>query len=242
MSYKAKVARGFSRAAGSYDHYATLQSRVASALYAKLPEAAFRQPILDLGCGTGALSRLCARDGYNTPIFALDIAEKMCAQAGGLPLVADMEALPIDAATIPTIYSSMALQWAENSQAALNECRRVLKKQGVLMASIVLPGSLKEVAAAFGPARLNRLYSAVEWQDFCAEAGFGHVEWSEASIVQHYPNLESVLASIRRIGASRKARVTPLTRSQLAHARAHYPSGPKGLPLSWQIGYITARV
>ena len=75
---KAQVQKNFSQNAITYDQYAVVQKEMARELIEKIRSTGvhFRN-ILEIGCGTGFLTELLARDYPLAQITATDIAPEM---------------------------------------------------------------------------------------------------------------------------------------------------------------------
>ena len=102
---KAQVQKNFGQNAITYDEYAVVQKEMAKELFDKIKRkgCCFRN-ILEIGCGTGFLTELLAREYPNAQIIATDIAPEMIAIASNKLadysnikyFVADGENLSID--------------------------------------------------------------------------------------------------------------------------------------------------
>jgi len=109
--------------------------------------------VLDLGCGSGALTIFVARAvGDKGKVYALDIQEDMLKQLEkklGLPENRDIknvelinssaDQLPFEDNSIDLVYIVSVLQEIPGRQKALQEIKRVLRPQGILAISEVLP-------------------------------------------------------------------------------------------------------
>jgi SAM-dependent methyltransferase len=116
---------------------------------ARLIELAGLQPgqrVLDVACGTGAVTRLAApRVGGSGRVVGLDVNAAMLAVAGSLPaaegapiewLQASALAMPLPRAAFDAVLCQQGLQQFPDRPAALREMRRVLRPGGRLAASV----------------------------------------------------------------------------------------------------------
>ena len=174
----------FERASSRYDSSAHLQTRVAEELLERL--AAFRfepRTVLDLGSGTGRVTRELKRRYPRAQVIALDLAPGMLREARRhqnlwrrfARVCGDALRLPLKDASIDVLFSSLMLQWCEPLDAALAEVRRVLKGSGFFAFS------------TFGPDTLHELRSA--WAEV---DGYNHVN--------HFPDMHEVGDALVRAG------------------------------------------
>lgn len=198
-----RLRRSFARAAVSYESHAVMQKTAAERV-ASLCRAHVSVPprlVLELGCGTGLLTRplraLWPEATYIASDIALPMAQWTAAQDRGvLPLVMDAAhpcVLPVDA-----IVSSFALQWLPDPVHGLKHLAKFLKSDGRLI--VALPGR-----GAFAA-----------WSDLCTKVGVAHGLWQyptaedfiTAGLTAHaenteilYPDARAFLQSLKKIGA-----------------------------------------
>jgi 2-polyprenyl-3-methyl-5-hydroxy-6-metoxy-1,4-benzoquinol methylase len=105
--------------------------------------------VLDLGCGTGAISAVLSAGGFR--VTACDIAEEMIETGKQmyrdlaiewrlLPL--DWKQLPFDPETFSGIVASSVLEYVPEVSGVLLECQRVLKRGGMLVATVPNPSTM----------------------------------------------------------------------------------------------------
>ncbi|MBF0584677.1 MAG: methyltransferase [Magnetococcales bacterium] len=147
--------------AEQYQQFAVVQRQVAHRLAAALPPLAPCPVILELGCGTGLLSRQLLARWPDTPFVCSDIALPMvqrCRQQLGqretvLYTVLDGEQPAVIAAGFDLIAASMVFQWFSRPLAALAGLHALLRPGGCL------------AFATLGPATF------MEWQQGCTALG-----------------------------------------------------------------------
>lgn len=246
--HKRKIANAFSQAAGAYDDAARIQRWAAEYLLQKVPIAP-EQFFIDAGCGTG---RHTAQLAAKTHVVGLDIAEGMLKHAKdkytGLSwLAADAEHLPFETNSVDGIYSSLSVQWSQQPQALLTEWRRVLKPGGRIYLATLGNKTLQELRASFAAIdnepHVNRFATAGQWQH-CAELAGLQVEQAEViSRNDYYPDLSSLLRSLKDIGAQtvlyRKAGgMMGKKRWQALQAAYESFRDEHGLPASYQLIFL----
>jgi ubiquinone/menaquinone biosynthesis C-methylase UbiE len=94
--------------------------------------------IIDLGCGTGRFTGPLAQR-FGADVTGIDPSEKMLAQARAKPLSARVkflkgsgEEIPCPAASADLVFSSMAFHHFRSPGRVSVECRRVLRKEGLV--------------------------------------------------------------------------------------------------------------
>ncbi len=229
----AEVRRAFDQAAASYDVHAVLQREVCDRLLARLDFMALQPArVLDVGAGTGyGLAHLHARYA-EAELCALDIAPAMLAAARGrLPqptwtqralrhlapsatraphlVCADMERLPFAANSMNLVWSSLALQWAHDLEAALKGVHRVLAPGGLLMFATFGPDTLKELRAAFSTIddapHVNRFIDLHDIGDMLIHAGFSSPVMEMEMLTLTYADLRTLMRDLKGIGAHNAA-------------------------------------
>ncbi|MBS0324748.1 MAG: methyltransferase domain-containing protein [Proteobacteria bacterium] len=207
-----------------------------------------RGPILDAGCGTGHGTHLLGRCWPGADILALDFALPMVAAVvdTGQRLCADMESLPLASSSMGGYWSNLAMQWCDSRRVA-GEAARVLRPGGWLAVSTLGPGTFAELRQAFAGVDAHRHTLVFPARQAVAAAFTGvglRITLEQRSLLRHYPDLGSLLAAVRELGASRvtgAGRRTGLM-GKVAWQRfaANYEAlrQPRGLPLSYDVFFI----
>jgi malonyl-CoA O-methyltransferase len=180
------VRHSFSQAAATYDQAAVLQRQVRDELLGRL-DVLRMQPaaVVDLGAGTGQGTIALKRRYPGSRVVAMDLAPGMLRQARKRQtllrrfdrVVADAAALPVGDATLDMIFSSLMLQWCNDPDRVLRECRRALRPGGVLHFTTLGPDTLVELrrswqAADPSHAHVNRFIDMHDLGDALVRAGF----------------------------------------------------------------------
>lgn len=229
----AEVRRAFDHAATSYDAHAVLQREVCDRLLERLDYVSL-QPgrVLDVGSGTGyGLAHLRSRYP-EAELCALDIAPSMLKAARArLPqsswaqralarltppasrlthlMCADMDRLPLAPNSVNLVWSSLALQWAHDLEAAFRGFHQVLAPGGLLMFATFGPDTLKELRAAFASVddapHVNRFIDLHDIGDMLIHAGFASPVMEMDMLTLTYADLKSLMRDLKGIGAHNAA-------------------------------------
>lgn len=165
---KRRVRLAFDRAAAHYDRAAVLQREVGARLLERL-DYIRPQPrtVVDIGAGTGRLSKALAQRYKKARIIATDLAPNMlrAARRHAAPLArllhrqsfvnGDAERLPFATQTADMIFSNLTLQWCSDLDKAFAEFRRILKPGGLALFSTFGPDTLKELRESWAEADLS---------------------------------------------------------------------------------------
>jgi malonyl-CoA O-methyltransferase len=145
------ILRSRRRAVGQVDRYAAwapsyppfahnqLMSVEQHAMLELLPPVA-GLTVLDAGCGSGRYFRLLRERGARE-IVCVDLSRAMLHQVspGARRIRADLRALPIAPDSVDAIVCGLALPDIRDLGSVVSECRRVLKRRGVIVCSTLHP-------------------------------------------------------------------------------------------------------
>jgi SAM-dependent methyltransferase len=196
-------ARSFDLVADEYER--TRPSYPPEVLHA-LPLAADAD-VLDLGAGTGKLTRvLVRRYAHVVAVEPLEgmraILERVVPEAEALP--GSAERIPLDDASVDAVFAAQAFHWFDHDR-ALPEIARVLRRGGVLALVSNGPDDARAtpLPEAFR-AYLEELHAAAAfhgqppWREVLRRAPFGEVH--EASVPHdHVLDREGVLDNARSV-------------------------------------------
>jgi NADH dehydrogenase [ubiquinone] 1 alpha subcomplex assembly factor 5 len=142
---RAAVRRHRDRAAVTVGAVADVLGEVADRLLDRLDDIKRDFAVaLDVG-GRGVVAPLLAARGMR--VVSCDLSPSMAGlQAGGV--AADEEFLPFAAASFDLVVANLSLHWVNDLPGALIQLRRVLKPDGLFLASVPALGTLGELRAA----------------------------------------------------------------------------------------------
>ena len=207
--------------AEDYDVYARVQGRIAEALadrIAALPIAVARGEklrLLEIGCGTGFLTRALRYRGLGGCWLVTDIAPRMvsrCAAAmgghGRNPSLSfatlDGQAPDPQLGEFDLICSSMAFQWFGDLRSALSRLAMLLAPGGTLAFSTLLDGTFSEWEQAHHGLGLKAggfCYTNLELLSGLFPSG-GSLTIGEMHVRDAYANAAMFLRGLKCIGAS----------------------------------------
>lgn len=207
---KKRVADSFSRAACSYDSVAELQRDVGHELLKRLPDSD-PQVVMDLGSGTGYFTPLIKQRYPQAFMLSLDLAEGMLNYSRDKRpventawLCGDAEALPLADNTVDLIFTSLAIQWCEQTDKLFAEIARVLKPGGQFVFSTLGPDTLHELRTAWAQVddqvHVNRF---IDWRDLQTDLPeMLHVDSLETEYrVCRYARIRDLTNELKGIGA-----------------------------------------
>ena len=234
---KKTVKKYFNRAAKSYDRDAILQEEVLNRLLQRLPYIRhLPETVVDIGCGTGKGIHGLQRIYPKARIYATDLAHEMLLLARSRYrwlakkrlITADMEALPFRAQSFDLVFSSLALQWANDLRATLGEFARIAKPGALLMFSSFGPGTLQELARSWQALddypHVHRFVDMHDVGDAMLTAGFTQPVIDAETIRMEFDDFRALLDDLRNIGASnadvgrRRGLMTPAQLRRLEHS------------------------
>lgn len=259
MNLKSKIAANFSASAARYDQYAVMQQQAALSLVRRLTELGpevLPGPVLELGCGTGAVSRELVSLFPGRRLTLVDLAPGMIDinRQALAPLLESphlVEWRVQDAETIEArnhyalIASCLTLQWFQDLNASLARLCEALIPGGVLLCSYLGDNSFPEwrgVCQALGlPCIMNPLPGHREVVAAVRGMG-GEVSTWDDMIRMTFPSALDFFRSFKKTGTNTNAAEQRLTRLQMARLLAAWPGhGHGAVTVTYQINTIQVR-
>jgi malonyl-CoA O-methyltransferase len=211
---KPAIARGFSQAAPHYDEWAGVQRQLAEGLVHRIPPSLSPASIVDLGCGTGLLSRLLMDLYPAAHLIGVDLAEGMievCRTRWAGDARAEFHVADVDqgppAGWVPDLVAcNCSAQWFEGGEVTLTRWARILAPGGVWACTLLLEGSFEELVEAYPEATGRRfpglrLPSAEMGRRLAHAAGLKVRVCEEERLMPHYPRALDALRYFHGIGA-----------------------------------------
>jgi SAM-dependent methyltransferase len=239
------------RAAGTVAQVAPVLEAAAERLLDRLDDTTRRfGRALEIG-GRGVVAPLLRARGIPL-VVSLDLSARMAAGAGGLALAGDEEALPFAAESFDLIVASLSLHWVNDLPGALVQLRRVLRPDGLFIASLPGLGTLQELREALAGAESSlrgglspRVSPFPELRDLAGllqRAGFAMPVADAETLPIRYRTPLALLRDLRAAGEAnavlaRDGRVPP--RALLPMALAALPRDAEGIPATLRLLVMT---
>jgi len=228
----------FDRHAETYDAHAEVQALAARRLADWITPEARKGPAVELGAGTGLLTRLL--QPWLGVFWATDAAANMVLQGRRNAPAAVWEKMDARAARISPdtawIFSSSMLQWLDDPLSVLADWRRQAPRAR-LGISVFAQGTLAELEAVFpGHAPLEWRTDA-QWLDILKSAGWKVSRHEGETSVSYYRSPMDLLHTLRNFGGTgTRARANPARlRTALAQYRRQSDAQDARYPASWRV-------
>ncbi|MEI2281895.1 malonyl-ACP O-methyltransferase BioC [Paenibacillus polysaccharolyticus] len=228
------VQQRFNRNASSYDAHAHVQRKMATLLaeiaaHGKNNTLSHSLNFLEVGCGTGVLTRMIARDWPDASITAVDIAPEMIRLAsrrvqhaedgkgtaeGVRFMQADIEKWfhQVPSCSVDIIVSNACFQWLHDPQRTLTGLKRILRPGGRLLFTTFGTDTFREMHEAFHEVYLAcgmqpqrhglSFHSAEEWRVMLERSGFTSYSENRLVHIERYASARDFLHSVKGMGAS----------------------------------------
>ncbi|WP_017713819.1 methyltransferase [Prochlorothrix hollandica] len=235
--YKTAVAENFGRAAATYHQQAPLQRHCAQQLIHHLTQGqGLTLPpgeILEVGCGTGFLSRQLVQQFPHHSCYLTDLApamvnfcrEQLLAEGKDRPAplrfgVVDGEQLPPPCQPYALIASSFALQWFENPIATIQDWLSQVTPGGCLALAFPSGHSFPEWRSACDRSHLP--YTANPLPDFQTLVGtfaplVRHCQVASEWLPCQYPQAKAFFQHLKALGTGHNRSGHHLSPQQLRH-------------------------
>lgn len=252
----ALVAESFGRAAAQYEAEAEVQRHAAAALATHLESLIDRipdGPVLEVGCGTGFLTRHLSRLFPDRELEVTDLSEGMlnlCRTAipshpGGVTFrQADAEAIE-RSGDCAVIAAGFVGQWFRDPAEGLLRLTRLLTPGGVVAASLPGAGSFPELREACRRAGIDypgiELPEASHFSEIAAKQGV-RCDIVNDYFTEHYRSSLHFFHHLRRIGAAPSDRLAPTPPSAMRALLRTMDSGARSAagmtPVTYEIIYL----
>ena len=201
------VRLSFNKAALIYNGNAFLQNEIALRLSEKLNVISTDPKItIDLGAGTGLLTKNLLQKLPNSKIISIDFAQQtLQSNSAKFKVCADANQLPFPDKSIDLIASNLMMQWCTNLESLFNECRRVLKPGGLMLFSTFGPDTLKELKRSWSVVdskpHVNTFTDMHDIGDQILQSGFNSPVMEMETLTLTYDKAIDLMRDLKGIGA-----------------------------------------
>ncbi len=232
----------FDERAAVYDRHAHPQAEVVRLFVDGLPRADRPLDALELGAGTGRLTRELLARGYR--VRATDASPAMI--DAGRALAPDAEWGELDAWSPPPaccdrLFSANVLQWCPDPVATLSRHRAALRPGGRLSHAIFIEPTLAELREVAGGVIPLLPRSADDWTDAARRAGLRVMRADRAVLRRTYPDSLALLRELHGTGAVSAKNI--LGAGRLRAALREYDRAfavPGGVVATWAALFLDA--
>lgn len=202
---KATMSTRFASSRGTYEQNGPVQAAVIDRLCARASDffgaelAAARGTVLEVGSGSGALSRRLAKMAPQAEIRLWDIAGDCPGDLAGNPrcrferVDAEVTVQSLQPESLQFIFSASTIQWFNSPAAFLAGCARALRKGGTMALSTFSAGNLEEITAITGHGL--PLPTDFGWLDLAKK----HFDLLFAQSLKFRPEFQSPLEALRHL-------------------------------------------
>lgn len=243
LTFQQAVARQFNKAAKHYHQHDAIQRETAKTLLGMGPTTAVH--VLDVGCGPGTTTEQLRQktDNYTGVDLALSMLTEAQERHPDMRwLNGQWESLPVANSAIDWLFANLSVQWVPELHQAAQEAFRVLKPGGVVTMNTLVDGTFSSFIQAWQHLDDQPHTQRFLPQDVAIEQ-MTQSAWQDVTFVlerhvQYFPDLRTLMASIKGVGANYVARangVGLMTRrrlQQLEQAFERYRT-EQGLALEW---------
>lgn len=227
----------FSHVAKNYDQRTDFHRNIAELLTDKISDVKVPEKILDIGMGTGYLTRRLKEVFPGSNVSGIDFAKGMIEYARmhsqGIEIIeADANKLPFDESTFDLIVSNLAYQWVENLRDAFSQSCTCLKSGGRFCFSMFGKNTFRELFASLDDSvkirggmsvfPIQKLVCSEDVSSVLNSAGFDKQKVEVREFKVNFKDLFDIIRWIKEIGANSLKREIFVGRKLLAHANEFY--------------------
>lgn len=205
-----KVGERFMKASTTYDSQAHAQREITRHLAEMSPEDGIYRRVVEIGPGTGMLTRIIDEKWHPTVMELVDLYP-----TGRFDITAEQRLHIADAeewienmaerepGSIDAIVSASAIQWFADPRRFFRNAARLLRPGGLLLCSTFLPDNMKELQR-ISPYGL--VYRSREELEGYLDEYFDAAKLSEKRIEMRFDNARDTLLHLRQTGVGGTAR------------------------------------
>lgn len=202
---KKHIAMRFAKAAENYDENALVQAKINQKLIELLAAKNINKvdDILEIGCGTGGLTRLLQQNLKITN-WSLNDLNDYCHRISSILgktkfnyFQGDAEELVFSKESYDLIIAGSSIQWFSDPQKFIQKSSKLLKANGWLIFSVFSEDNLKQIKSITGKG-LN-YPTKPQWQQWLS-ANFSQIEFIEDNIDLVFNSPKEILLHLKHTG------------------------------------------
>lgn len=246
---KTEVKCRFRRSVESYEDNAYVQKVIVNRLYELLRDHLLYTPrkVLEIGCGTGLLTRKLPVALSSGQLFINDLVEEMCSKTAGLcgikmenRLVGDIEEIVLPEC-FDLILSASTFQWFNHPADTYKKLAAHLLPGGLLVFSTFGKNNLKELSKVTGSGLCY--YEKEELKELLFPF-FDILYMEEKEHVLHFPTPVDILRHLKKTGVNAATSPQVWTKGRIERFsddfKALYGSG-RAFPLTYHPVYFVCQ-
>lgn len=250
-----QVRARFNRAHQTYDQFAVVQQEVGRRLEERFEWLKIEpRRILDLGAGTGQMTRAMQKRYPSAQVVALDLAEQMLTvipKTGRIfkrrrVVCADMHQLPFQAGSFDVVISNFSLQWSHDLRLVMQEVARVLASGGAFVFATLGPDTLMECRTAWSgldeAVHTHGFLDMHDVGDALLASCFADPVMDQERLTLYYPTPVELIKELRGVGVGnthleRAAGLTGREKWKGFLAGLESQRSAQGIPLTYEVVY-----
>lgn len=239
LEHSIKIQKAFDNAANTYDEYADLQYHSGQKLISYLPTHDCPH-IVDLGCGTGAITRQLANTckfeslhAIDTSVMSLAIARDRLNKPGITVNNMNFDVSLPGTHAFDLAFANMSLHWSLNFEELLSNIDERLAENGTLAFSIPLADTFNELMPHFA---VNHFFTAEEVCTLVDKLESKVIASEQEIVTMSFPDTLSALRYLKRIGVHHTT-----TRKYAGLAGKNAITSTEITTLTYQLGYFIIR-
>ncbi len=220
----------FEKSLSTYNENAAVQKLMAQKLYSLLDEKKYKK-IWEIGCGTGVLTEILAKELDFDSYIANDMVEKCKDYIKGISCRVDFipenlyDLVQKQTGPYNLIISNAVFQWLETPENIIRELIKFLEPGGSLIFSTFGPENFKEIYRTLG--KTLNYYTIEDWKDKLG----GLIYSIEEDIIElSFENAIDILRHMKYTGVN-SIESMPWTKTKMLKFENIYNNCCKGTPL-----------
>lgn len=217
MIDKVKLSRRFSKGAKDYDKYARVQKTMGDSLVSKAKDDGVKH-ILEIGCGTGYVTKKLIEKYPDAEIDAVDIAMGMIQHASSSIsddrvnfICGDVEEMQLTK-KYDLIISNATFQWFNDLKGTLKKLDSYLDDGGFILFSTFGVNTFTELKECFIKASdelcIDTILPSQKFMspDDIKDVASGEMNIYESMEIEHFNNCNEFFTSVKKIGANNSSK------------------------------------